>query len=503
MKRQAMIVLAAASVLAACDGFKEALSAHADVVAKAGDQELSVERLAELLGNSQVPLQKDVAKSVAGLWVDYQLLATAAANNDSLTDTKRIDEAMWSAIAQERTRLWGAQVMKSLVKQDTAAAASRYAQGDLLAARHILLALPQTGLSTAAQDSIRRKAESLRAQATAGNFAQLAAQNSMDPGSAQQGGLYAGFPRGQMVPEFEKALVALQPGQISPLVKTDFGYHIIYRPTFAEVREQVVAAASQSGVQQAESTYFAGLEKRGNIVVKPEAAATVKKIAADLEAHADDRTVIATSTAGNFTAARMARWIGALPPQTRPQIASAADSLVNTFVKQIVRNELVLKEADSAKVTLDTTTTNNIRRQFGMAVTGSWQALGVDPKSLADSAKTGGEKEKLAAARIESYMNRLLSQQAQFVEVPTPLESLLRDKYDYKLNDAGIDRALERAQRIRAVADSTRASQQPPSAVPMPGAPGAQPGAQPQPQQPPQQPPQGTPQPAPPAPRRP
>jgi hypothetical protein len=64
---------------------------------------------------------------------------------------------------------------------------------------------------------------------------------------------------------------------------------------------------------------------------------------------------------------------------------------------------------------------------------------------------------------------------------------MLREKYDYKVNDAGIDRALERATRIRAVADSTRASQQPPSAVPMPGAPGAQP--QMQPQTPPAQPP--------------
>ena len=49
--RQVMLVLAAAAiVLAACDGFKEAMTAHVDVVARAGSQELSVTRLAELLG---------------------------------------------------------------------------------------------------------------------------------------------------------------------------------------------------------------------------------------------------------------------------------------------------------------------------------------------------------------------------------------------------------------------------------------------------------------------
>jgi peptidyl-prolyl cis-trans isomerase D len=151
--------------------------------------------------------------------------------------------------------------------------------------------------------------------------------------------------------------------------------------------------------------------------VKSNAAATAKAIAGDLDKYKDDRTVLATSTAGDFTAARMARWIAALPPATRPQIAAAPDSQVALFVKQIVRNELVLKEADSAKVTVDTATLGRMRSQFGMAVVGSWQALGIDPKSLSDSAKSGSDREKLAATRVESYLDRLLAQKAQFVEV--------------------------------------------------------------------------------------
>ena len=47
----------------------------------------------------------------------------------------------------------------------------------------------------------------------------------------------------------------------------------------------------------------------------------------------------------------------------------------------------------------------------------------------------------------------------------------LHEKYEAKVSDAGVDRALERAQKIRAAADSTRASQQPPSQVPMPQGP--------------------------------
>jgi hypothetical protein len=61
--------------------------------------------------------------------------------------------------------------------------------------------------------------------------------------------------------------------------------------------------------------------------------------------------------------------------------------------------------------------------------------------------------------------------------VPSPLQIVLMNKYDSKVNAAGIDRAVERAQKIRVVADSTRAANQPKSAVPLPGAAGPAAGA--------------------------
>ena len=107
----------------------------------------------------------------------------------------------------------------------------------------------------------------------------------------------------------------------------------------------------------------------------------------------------------------------------------------------------------------------------------TWQALRIDPKSLSDSAKTPSERERLAAARIESFLDRVMAGEAQPVPVPAPLQIVLMNKYDSKVNPAGIDRAVERAQKIRHVADSTRAANQPKSAVPLPGATGPAPGA--------------------------
>jgi parvulin-like peptidyl-prolyl isomerase len=75
----------------------------------------------------------------------------------------------------------------------------------------------------------RAKAEELLARAQKGeDFATLARENSEDPGSKDKGGLYENVRKGQFVPEFETAALALEPGQISPqLVETKYGYHII------------------------------------------------------------------------------------------------------------------------------------------------------------------------------------------------------------------------------------------------------------------------------------
>ena len=73
------------------------------------------------------------------------------------------------------------------------------------------------------------KAEDILKEVESGKktFEELAEANSEDPGSAVQGGDLGWFPRGVMVSEFEESVFTLNPGEVSGLVKTDFGYHII------------------------------------------------------------------------------------------------------------------------------------------------------------------------------------------------------------------------------------------------------------------------------------
>lgn len=491
MNRALLAVLAlGATTLTACGGLKDALTAHVDVVAKAGSQELSVTRLGDLLGNSKlgVPVTKDVATLVArDLWVPYQLLGLAAARGDSLGDTKAIDAAAAGMMENAKLSRFMESVAAGLPVDSGSEAGYLSAKGDLYAARHILLLVPQ-GATPAAKDSIRRKAEALRAQVTPANFADVARRNSQD-NSAASGGDLGVFPRGAMVKPFSDAVAALKPGEISPVVETQFGYHIVQRSTWDQARAAYLQQAGGRGRQLAESTYIAKAQAEAAVKLKSDAAATTKSIAKDPIAFRKDRKVLATYTGGELTAARLAQFMLASPQSGRlaQQIQSAPDSLVNQFVINQTQRELLLKRADSAKTGLTAEELSSLHRDFAQVVQQTWAAIGVDPKSLADSAKSQGDREKLAAARVEAFLDRIMSGQQQPVPIPTPLQMVLMDKYDAKVNAAGIDRAVERAGKVRVVADSARAASQPQSAVPLPtpgapapgGAPAPAPGAPP------------------------
>ena len=139
---------------------------------------------------------------------------------------------------------------------------SDYQVKDQVKARHILIAAPE---GDAAKDAAAKaKAEGVLKQVRGGgDFAALAKANSDDPGSKDTGGELGFFTKGKMVPAFEQAAFALQPGQTSDLVRTPFGYHIIqveekqvaHTKPLDEVRAQIVPVLQQQKVGAAEQNF--------------------------------------------------------------------------------------------------------------------------------------------------------------------------------------------------------------------------------------------------------
>jgi hypothetical protein len=497
-RRITTVILAATTVVVAgCDGLKEAFTAHVDVAARAGSQELSVTRLAELLGGSRlgVPVTRENAGILAELWTNYQLMGVAAARGDSLNDPKTVDEAAAGYIASVRVRKLMDSVSRTWPRDTNYAVAYNQAGGDLFAARHILFRAQN--MTPPQRDSVRRVAEALRPQVTSANFAQMAARHTTEPGGKERGGMLGVFARGQMIKPFSDAVAAARPGEISPgLVETDYGYHIVQRLPYDLVsKEDFARQYGQASQQRAESVYYAGLTERAKLEVEGDAPATLKRTVRDPREHRKDRESLASFQGGELTVGRMLQWVGSLPNPQRilQQLESAPDSAVRGFVRDVARQELLLREADRAKIAFTADEGAQLRRDWGQLVGMVWQGLGVDPKSLADSARSVPERERLAAARVEGFMDRVMNGQAQIVPIPAPLATALDEKYDASINRAGLDRATERAAKIRASADSARAAQQPRSEVPIPGAPTTPPPAPVTPEQKGQSPPAGRP----------
>ena len=120
-----------------------------------------------------------------------------------------------------------------------------------------------------------------------------------------------------------------------------------------------------------------------------------------------------------------------------------------------------MAEADKNNVKPDTGEINQVRAIFKQMVANTARGLRVDPTSL-DSAKSASEKERLASSRVEEALDQLFaSNGANFIDLPQQLASALRDKYSARVNSAGLDRAVERAQAMRAQVDSARAKAAP------------------------------------------
>jgi parvulin-like peptidyl-prolyl isomerase len=149
-----------------------------------------------------------------------KFLETLKANNVNLEDFKKriADNLTIQKYLQDALAASG-QVTEDEVKK-------AYAEDKTATVRHILL--KTEGKSAAEKAEIRKKLEGLLARARAGeDFAGLAKQYSEDPGSKDNGGLYDGFGRGKMVKPFEDAAFSVPVGQVSDIVETDFGYHIL------------------------------------------------------------------------------------------------------------------------------------------------------------------------------------------------------------------------------------------------------------------------------------
>jgi peptidyl-prolyl cis-trans isomerase D len=228
----------------------------------------------------------------------------------------------------------GITVSDADIKQYYEQNARRYASEEQRRASHILIAV-KNDAPDADKAAAKQKAEALLAQVrkTPSDFARLAKENSQDPGSAAKGGDLNFFGKGMMVKPFDDVAFKLKKGEISDLVQTDFGFHIIMltdsknaasRP-LSEVKNEITAEIKR---QMLSKKYAETAEVFSNTVY--EQADSLKPVA--------DKLKLKVETVSGLTR------------ETNPKAPPGAPTNNERFLKAMFSDETIKNKRNSEAV---------------------------------------------------------------------------------------------------------------------------------------------------------
>jgi hypothetical protein len=324
---------------------------------------------------------------------------------------------------------------------------------------------------TAIRDSVRAGAD----------FAAMAQKHSQD-GSAQQGGDLGFFGRGQMVAPFEQAAYALQPGQVSDIVETPFGYHLIKveerkQPSFDEMKAGYVEQVKTQARFEAEEKYIKGLVDPLGVKVQDGAYDVVKELAAkpnaELTARAAGRA-LTTYQGGQFTAGEFLEMVRRFQPAQRAQIGGANEEQLEQMLKGLTQNEILVTEARRQGLQIQPAARDSVEKSTRLQLEGAVESAGlrkVQPQQ-------GETVQQAVDRKVTALLEGILKGEANVV--PLGLVAYpLRTTHDARVFERAFPAVVEKVQNLRAAA--------------APQNPNLPPGAQPVPLPQPQRPDSGTP----------
>lgn len=198
-----------------------------------------------------VPLEKYV-----DMFINYKLKVAAAQAAQLDTMTSYVEEFRTYRDMQLTPALVDEVYIDSVARSIYQRSADMLNGRDLLRPAHILI-MARQGCTDAEKAAARSRIDSVYTALKGGaDFAEMAKNVSQDPGSARNGGELPWIGPGNTIPEFETAAYALQPGEMSPVVETAVGFHIIkmlerkqFEP-YDSLRTQIITSLKRQNIEE-------------------------------------------------------------------------------------------------------------------------------------------------------------------------------------------------------------------------------------------------------------
>jgi hypothetical protein len=418
-----------------------------------GERSLSVEKLAEILVLSQpLPLSAEVATELARQWLHVSVVAQHLAAGDSLNRAELVEESTWL----DRRGRWVEAWLRSRRPEPTweaeRMADSVYTAGTVRLVAHVFRRVgPETRPEE--KELQRRSAERIRHSITLGEAWAEAVAESEDESTRADNGLLGLVRPGDLVAEFERAAFALQPGELSPVVETRYGFHIIHRPRLSDVRSTFVRLLAEQLAGRADSMYVDSLRRSLHLSYSANAATRVRQLASEPWDQVLSSDTVATFTGGALTAGLFGRYLVHLPADARTGISSASDAEVLTFIEPIVFDEMLLQEAARHSFALPESAATAIGESYREAMDVLVRDAHLGVQSLGSAPREA--RADTAAQRVLVYLEAVAARRLPLHPVPPLLAMRLLNGANSGLNANAIDAAVERARRwIGAAADT-------------------------------------------------
>lgn len=453
MTRYGIPALMLVAGLTGCEDFGRAMTAHGEVVARVRGHELTVDQTVDLMtSNPRIPPQTEVVGSIADLWVDYMVLATLVSRDSTLAGLDL--DVMVDPYVEQRTF---EQLREQVVTSDTMIGDeelerlySEQNAGVRVRARHILLEYPEEATDEG-RDSVRQLAEELRERALAGEeFADLAREYSAD-GSARQGGDLGWFEAGNMVQPFEDAAFALQPGEISEPVETLFGLHVIKveereAPSLDELGDEFRQRAVAQRRQESLNEYVTSLRDPVELEIAESGPGVARDLARNPASELPGRAAsrhLATWRGGELTAQEFLSFVRRMPPQQQAQIGAMPDEQLETVLREISTNQLVLADALERGIAVPEEERDSIAGLIRE------QIVSVAHQAGLTGTPQGGESEATAVERrVRTLLEDILAGRQNLLPLGA-LRFVLRPEMDWNIFERSFPEVVERLEERR------------------------------------------------------
>ena len=420
----------------------------AERVAYVGDRELTVDQLAEIMAAGRsVPLRREFAERLAHRWVEYTLFAERVAAGDSMLDSALVVRAMWADVDQVIVDKYYQSLLADRLSVDEAVVDSVYNAGEHRLIDHVLVQTT-AGMSDAQRRRARARSARIRDGLLAGGSWERANALSDDAGAKANGGSLGVIARGRMVAEFEEAAFSLAPGEISPVVETSFGYHVVRRRRLDDVREQFTQEVTEILTEQITAAYLDELVREWDVELRDEAAALMREASGAPLRALSSRRVIGSHRGGKFRVADFVRWLQVLPLSLQQQVSVADTESLEEMARSLIRNEALVMEAREHGVALDQWDYDALVTRLASEIGTVRDALQLD--SVLDDVQGQRERQREAANAAGRYVRQLVSNLEAVVVVPAFLAGALREDGDWEVSDRALDQVVERVLELRA-----------------------------------------------------